>query len=563
MKPIIVWTCFLAVFAFPAITLGANEPLTHIVQLKHGKVHGKVVHLASKNKTIEFFEAIKYAEAKRFEKPTEVHPWPEVYPATSKRDACYQFGLDPSLEALLNNLVKSFSEDCLYLNIWRPAEVKANRSVIVYIHGGAFEAGTIFLDGLTGEALASQGDLIVVAINYRLGPLGFASGGSVPPNLGLLDQIFALRWVKENIAAFGGNPADVTISGGSAGSISVGALILSPLTKGLFHRAIMQSGAPTAEFVAESLNRSMEKTQLMAKKVNCSVDLYLTSKTMHCLATKSIKDLKAAQVGDFLANNFFVPVYGDEVMPVKPDVALKTGRFNKVDLIYGVTRNEGSSFAAPILPEMANPSYNYTVETAKAAILKMLAIYRVSRGEAFEIADFYLTNGTHFTQNQFRVALSNVWGDRHLVCPTVLMAEEMARHNQPLSSPQNGDKPSKFYAYRLMQSFEPPPTGTPAWVGVTHGQDGSFIFPDPAKHLSPVQKQLSDNMIQAWAAFAKTGTPTSMKTESSRNGIVWEEAFKSVGSATRYLHLEANHYHMVDDYWKDSCDRFWKPKIFT
>ena len=68
-----------------------------------------------------------------------MHPWPEVYPATSKRDACYQFGLDPSLEALLNNLVKSFSEDCLYLNIWRPAEVKANRSVIVYIHGGAFE----------------------------------------------------------------------------------------------------------------------------------------------------------------------------------------------------------------------------------------------------------------------------------------------------------------------------------------------------------------------------------------------------------------------------------------
>ena len=81
----------------------------------------------------------------------------------------------------------------------------------------------------------------------------------------------------------------------------------------------------------------MEKTQLMAKKVNCSVDLYLTSKTMHCLATKSIKDLKAAQVGDFLANNFFVPVYGDEVMPVKPDVALKTGRFNKVDLIVSLS----------------------------------------------------------------------------------------------------------------------------------------------------------------------------------------------------------------------------------
>lgn len=116
--------------------------------------------------------------------------------------------------------------------------------------------------------------------------------------------------------------------------MSVGALVLSPLASGLFHRGIMQSGSPASPLITDSIARSTEKTVITAKKVNCTVaNDHNLSETMNCLAKKSVKDLQAAQVNDFLTSTFFIPVYGDEVLPVRPDVALKTGKFNHVDLI--------------------------------------------------------------------------------------------------------------------------------------------------------------------------------------------------------------------------------------
>lgn len=217
---------------------------------------------------------------------------------------------------------------------------------------------------------------------------------------------------------------------------------------------------------------------------------------------------------------------------------------------------------------MNNQTYNYTSESARAAIVKMMAIYRVDRVSAQEIADYYLKNSTHFSQDAFRVALSDAWGDFNLICPTVLFAEEMARSSQ--ASVSMKIKQNRFYAYRLMQSFDN--SHDKVWTGVTHGQEGPFLFAtsNQTKHMNSDQQQLSENIIHAFTTFAKTGMPSTVKTKVAEKNLVtvWEEAFNAGNSrnrdfTTRYLHLEANHYHMVDDFWKDRCDRFWKPKIFT
>jgi para-nitrobenzyl esterase len=143
------------------------------------------------------------------------------------------------------------SEDCLYLNVWTPARTASDRlPVMVWIHGGGFQAGSASEPRQDGEALARKG-VVLVGINYRLGVFGFLAhpgltreaGRNASGNYGLLDQVAALRWVQENIAAFGGDPGNVTIFGESAGWFAVSALMASPLAKGLFHRAIGQSGA--------------------------------------------------------------------------------------------------------------------------------------------------------------------------------------------------------------------------------------------------------------------------------------------------------------------------------
>lgn len=213
--------------------------------------------------------------------------------------------------------------------------------VMVWIYGGGFETGGTFGNPplYDGRYISAVGEIIVVSFNYRLGPLGFltldSAGHLVPPNLGFHDQILALKWVQENVAAFGGDPKLVTIFGESAGAISVGALVLSPLAKGLFKRAIAQSGAPLS-VVMDTREQALAKTKAFAHKVNCTA--VVDADLVKCLKGKSIAELKQATFGDFSQNHFFVPVHGDEVLPVPPAVALKEGKFNHVDYIYGKGR---------------------------------------------------------------------------------------------------------------------------------------------------------------------------------------------------------------------------------
>src|SRR5581483_3756876 len=194
----------------------------------------------------------------------------ETYDATKAKQSCMQ--------VVQNNIpdkwrIKDMSEDCLFLNIWQPKDVqgKSKLPVMFWIHGGAFAIGSVFTQFYNASYIATLGEVIVVSTNYRLSAVGFLYGGSedAPGNVGYHDQLLALKWVNDHIASFGGDPNAITIFGESAGGMSVGSHVLSPLSKGLFQRAILQSGAPNAAAVSKSKEDEFRKTNDYAKTLHC------------------------------------------------------------------------------------------------------------------------------------------------------------------------------------------------------------------------------------------------------------------------------------------------------
>lgn len=221
--------------------------------------YGKVKGLTNESGTVISFKGIPYAAPPsgdlRWREPQPPPSWEGIRDATRFCSSCIQNRVythlpnGPWTEEFM--VQDSISEDCLFLNIWTPAKSASDKlPVLVFLHGGAFTEGSGSIDVYNGEELAKKG-IIVITINYRLGALGFLahpeltaeSPNHVSGNYGFLDQIAALKWIRENISVFGGDPSHVTISGQSAGAASVRALIISPLARGLFHGAITQSGS--------------------------------------------------------------------------------------------------------------------------------------------------------------------------------------------------------------------------------------------------------------------------------------------------------------------------------
>lgn len=331
--------------------------------------------------------------AERFSKPKPAESWTGVYNATQFQYACPQ----PSVKVQNHvDLSKGFetgssNEDCLFLNVWRPATHKTNRPVMVWIHGGSFEFGSIFSVIYDGRVISALGDVIVVTVNYRLGALGFLYGGTedAPGNLGLYDQIEAIKWVHENAHAFGGNPKSITIFGESAGSMSVGALVLSPLTNGLIHRAISQSGAPNSYLGSESKDKSLEKTKILAEKFKCTGEI---KDQIACLRKVPVDSILTATKDAIANGESFIPIWGEHVMPLNPVQALKTGNFNHIDLMFGVTRNEGSGFVAKLLP-LLDPDTDprdLHITQVKSMINLMMMLFK--EPNPAEVTEYYTKN---------------------------------------------------------------------------------------------------------------------------------------------------------------------------
>ena len=406
----------------------------------------------------------------RWRPPRSATRWTGVRPAIAFAPACPQRGVSMPGEPPPRT-----AEDCLYLNVWVPARrPAAPLPVLVWIHGGGWTNGATSLPLYAGDALAARG-VVVVSVAYRLGSLGFLAhpelsredGGS-SGDYGLMDQIEALRWVRRNIAAFGGDPGRVTIAGQSAGAMSVSLLIASPAADGLFHRAIAQSGG-----VFEPLQ--------LAPGYRLAAAEHDGEAYARTHGAKSIADLRALPVASLLADAASVshPVVGARALPLSPYDAYVAGRASRVPVLLGWNAEEARS----LVDLSSARAATFRADIAKAwgpLPTALLAAYPFTddTGAAAARADF---------ERDLRFGW-DMWA----------WARLQARTGSPA------------YVYRF--SRRPPfPAGSPqAGWGAAHFAELWYMF----GHLdqepwpwTPQDRALSAAMVDAWLAFVRDGDP--------------------------------------------------------
>lgn len=294
---------------------------------------------------VQIYGGIPYAAApvgeRRFKRAVVPEPWDDILDAT-------RFGPPaPQLPSggLTNNQAVKWSEDCLFLNVTTPAADDSKRPVLVWIHGGAFRSGQGAIPWYNGTSFAGH-DVVVVSVNYRLGALGFADLTRLGSEYetsginGILDQILALEWVRDNIAGFGGDPERVTIAGESAGGFSVSTLLASERAQGLFHRAIPQSGAAHHSLTPEMANTA---TDLLLEELGVdNAEVLLTIDPHDLLKAQGRVDLRWGYIGKGV--QAFYPAVGNEVLPISPLEAITRGIGKDVPVLTGTNKDENSLF---------------------------------------------------------------------------------------------------------------------------------------------------------------------------------------------------------------------------
>ena len=322
-----------------------QESVNPIVSTNNGKVQGVLVD----NGMTTVFRGIPYAAPPvgdlRWKKPQPVANWDTVRICDTFSSAAIQASHSDPEEFYTKEFYwegdPEFSEDCLYLNVWTPTEAASHPEkklpVAMWIHGGAYTHGWGFEVTMDGESWAKR-DVILVTINYRVGALGFLchpllaeEGNGESGNYGTWDQAAALRWVKDNIANFGGDPNNITVFGQSAGAASVKNMVASPVTKGLLSRAIIQSGGGLGEFIPESrMQESLDFGKALMEMAGCT-----TLEQMRALSPQELQDLVANYRKEKKQYPRLSPVTGDQLLPKSFDQATLDGEIADVPYMIG------------------------------------------------------------------------------------------------------------------------------------------------------------------------------------------------------------------------------------
>jgi len=480
-----------------AISCGSSDDVTSpstsltiqsgtLIELQNGKVQGDVDGKARR------FRGIPYAKPPagdlRWKEPEPVGPWQDVLAATNFKSPCPQ-------PAWIQG-PRSLEEDCLYLNVWTPDPAPMSPlPVMVWLPGGGNQNGSASdnspLSGGTtiyeGRDLASTRNVVVVTINYRIGVMGFfahaglRAEGSNSGNQGLLDQQLALKWVRDNIVAFGGDAKNVTLFGESAGSQDTCLQVVSPGARGLFHRAISESGGCTTFRKRQS--DAEQQVEAFVQAVGCSG----TPDEIACLRGKSVSDLLVTAPvdgGDPTApggSQFsggtprwdFNPVAGDGVLPDQPRTLVENGDFAKVPYLLGSNIEEGQIFFLGATPVTTEAEYS-------AALQRLFSTSAASVEQQYPVTDFATPQD----------ALVRVWGDYRLVCTTYDSARRVLAHG------------SNVFMYNFARN------------GATHGFELPYVFGTLSNPGSD-DANLSDSMQGYWTRFADKGDPN------GESAIIW------------------------------------------
>lgn len=429
---------------------------------------GLVTGTAAKHESVVCFKGVPFAappvDDLRWKPPQKAALWEGV------RD-CSEFGP----QALQRRKRGKQSEDCLYLNVWKPKEAHDTPlPVMVWIHGGGFTQGASSLDGYDGTALARRG-VILVSINYRLGAFGFMahpelsneSPNDSSGNYGILDQIAALEWIQENVAAFGGDPNNVTIFGESAGGTSVYLLTATPQSRGLFQRAILQS-----PWLDPAIFRDLKNET----EAGPAVEFDGVEQTQRALDGNDSESSDLAKLraltGDEVLKKIKErwPIATDGwLFPKSPREIYAAGEQHDIPILIGTNRDEGTMFAPRNGPESA--------ELYKDAMVERFG------ADADAIVDFYSPN----TKDEIRKALTQQITDSWFVQPAREMARAMDRQSTSVR----------------MYHFTKPVWG---WMGAAHAAEIGYVFGN-LNNPQPDDAELSDAFMDYWVQFAKTGDP--------------------------------------------------------
>ncbi|MFB7463487.1 carboxylesterase/lipase family protein [Streptomyces sp. NPDC056224] len=463
------------------LTAAAEGPERPVADTDRGLVRGR------SHGAYTTFEGIPYAApptgALRWRLPEPAPRWEGVRDAGAAGSRCVQLpALGPG--------GPSGSEDCLYLNVTAPAGAAARgarRPVMVWFHGGGFVngAGDLYPAG----RLAVRGDVVVVTVNYRLGVFGLFGhpelGGA--PGFALADQQAALRWVRANAERFGADPHNVTVFGESAGALSVCAHLTSPASAGLFHKAILQSGSCSTTMPPWSLLPTLGVYEPFVPERRTVSDGVLAAARLGCGGPAALDCLRRLDtdrlVTPELTQAFSKVSYGGAQLPVEPRRALEAGRFHRVPVVQGTTRDEMRIFVAQTLavyPVGDEAGYRARLERSFGASTARAA-------EASYPLSAYPTPA---------VAWAALLSDASFTCPALRDGGALARH-------------VPAYGYRFSDGDAPNATGLPEVpelpYGASHGFELPYLF--ALVPLADPQQELADRMTGYWTRFARTGVP--------------------------------------------------------
>ncbi|MGH9417014.1 MAG: carboxylesterase/lipase family protein [Terriglobales bacterium] len=448
----------LMVLALAAAALAAQAaPAPPLLVTTSGPVRG------SWAQGLAVFRGIPYAAAPtgalRFQPPRPPAPWTAALVATANPPACPQLQNAQGLPAI--------SEDCLRLNVWTPALDHARRPVMVWIHGGEFAEGGNYVHAYDGAALARAGNLVVVDVQYRLGALGFLElaeiGGkdyAASGNLGLLDQIAALRWVRTNAGALGGDRGNITVFGESAGGSSIANLLAAPAARGLFQKAILESPATPGEYTG------MARADQIARAL------------MQLAGVSTVAELQRLPLDTLLSAQ---KKLGDYYNPLTEFCAVNDGLFTPQPVLRMLL--EGSAAEVPVLIGTNGDELKSSRASAPAEAPFIAALARVFGGRAALVAHTYEHDfgSVAAAEDQFS-------GDESFRIPAIQQAEALSR-TQPV--------------WMYLFTYDAPPNGP------EHTAEIRFVFGNlPASWPNAAANQrVSQAMQTAWIAFARTGNP--------------------------------------------------------